>query len=60
MTTTTQPTDEVDARFSSESAAATRGPTPRDQLDRAEIFWLSTVRTDGRPHVTPLDRGVAR
>ncbi|HEV2760336.1 MAG TPA: alpha/beta fold hydrolase [Acidimicrobiales bacterium] len=23
-------------------------------LERAEIFWLSTVRPDGRPHVTPL------
>lgn len=23
-------------------------------LDHAEIFWLSTVRADGRPHVTPL------
>ncbi|HCI79238.1 MAG TPA: pyridoxamine 5'-phosphate oxidase, partial [Ktedonobacter sp.] len=20
----------------------------------AELFWLSTVRADGRPHVTPL------
>lgn len=25
-----------------------------DLLDRAEMFWLSTVRTDGRPHVVPL------
>jgi nitroimidazol reductase NimA-like FMN-containing flavoprotein (pyridoxamine 5'-phosphate oxidase superfamily) len=23
-------------------------------LETAEIFWLSTVRADGRPHVTPL------
>jgi Pyridoxamine 5'-phosphate oxidase len=23
-------------------------------IDRAEIFWPSTVRADGRPHVTPL------
>jgi nitroimidazol reductase NimA-like FMN-containing flavoprotein (pyridoxamine 5'-phosphate oxidase superfamily) len=23
-------------------------------LERAEIFWISTVRADGRPHVTPL------
>lgn len=23
-------------------------------LDEAELFWLSTVRPDGRPHVTPL------
>jgi general stress protein 26 len=25
-----------------------------DVLARAEMFWLSTVRRDGRPHVTPL------
>jgi nitroimidazol reductase NimA-like FMN-containing flavoprotein (pyridoxamine 5'-phosphate oxidase superfamily) len=23
-------------------------------LEEAQIFWLSTVRPDGRPHVTPL------
>ena len=23
-------------------------------LDRAELYWLTTVRADGRPHVTPL------
>lgn len=23
-------------------------------LDRAELYWLTTVRPDGRPHVTPL------
>ena len=23
-------------------------------LEQAEVFWLSTVRPDGRPHVTPL------
>ncbi len=23
-------------------------------LERADLFWLSTVRRDGRPHVTPL------
>jgi nitroimidazol reductase NimA-like FMN-containing flavoprotein (pyridoxamine 5'-phosphate oxidase superfamily) len=23
-------------------------------LENAELFWISTVRTDGRPHVTPL------
>ena len=33
-------------------------PTPwevgREQVISAETFWLSTVRPDGRPHVTPL------
>lgn len=23
-------------------------------ISQAELFWLSTVRPDGRPHVTPL------
>jgi hypothetical protein len=23
-------------------------------LEGAQLFWISTVRTDGRPHVTPL------
>ena len=26
----------------------------RKVLETAELFWLSTVRADGRPHVTPL------
>ena len=25
-----------------------------EAIKQAEIFWISTVRTDGRPHVTPL------
>ena len=33
-------------------------PTPwevgREQVVASETFWLSTVRPDGRPHVTPL------
>ena len=36
----------------------TAQPTPRSDvhrpLDAAELFWVSTVRSDGRPHVTPL------
>jgi len=35
-----------------------KGDTPweetRRMLETAELFWLSTVRADGRPHVTPL------
>ena len=26
----------------------------RGHLETAEIYWLTTVRRDGRPHVTPL------
>ena len=46
--------EELDARFSSEGATALPWPDVVRALERAEIFWLSTVRRDGRPHVTPL------
>ena len=43
-----------DPRFSSPSAE----PTPWEELvavlEAAELYWLTTVRADGRPHVTPL------
>ena len=26
----------------------------REILEQAEVYWLTTVRPDGRPHVTPL------
>ena len=49
-----EPVTELQERFSSPGA----GPTPwsdgRDLLEKAGIYWLSTVRPDGRPHVTPL------
>jgi general stress protein 26 len=49
-----QPTAELDARFSSEGASPTDWAEARECLERAEVFWVSTVRPDGRPHVTPL------
>lgn len=49
-----EPTTELDATYSSSDAMATPWATGRDLLERAEVFWLSTVRPDGRPHVTPL------
>ncbi|WP_336207881.1 pyridoxamine 5'-phosphate oxidase family protein [Nonomuraea sp. LPB2021202275-12-8] len=49
-----EPVTELDPRFSAEGATATTWAEARTQLDRAETFWLSTVRPDGRPHVTPL------
>src|SRR5215218_221922 len=49
-----QPVTELDARFSSESATPTGWSQAREGLEGAEIYWLSTVRPDGRPHVTPL------
>lgn len=50
----TQPAVELDARFSSENAQARPWPEVESLLEQSEIFWLSTVRGDGRPHVTPL------
>ena len=48
------PTAEFDSRFSDPAA----GPTPWSDvahvLEHAELYWLTTVRADGRPHVTPL------
>lgn len=48
------PTTDLDPRFSSDGATATPWPEARDQLDRAKAYWLSTVRPDGRPHVTTI------
>jgi general stress protein 26 len=40
--------------FSSPNAIPTEWSQARDELAGAEVYWLSTVRPDGRPHVTPL------
>ncbi|WP_018178932.1 pyridoxamine 5'-phosphate oxidase family protein [Jongsikchunia kroppenstedtii] len=40
--------------FSSPGAAATPWSEVVDVLEHADMFWISTVRADGRPHVTPL------
>lgn len=45
---------QLDARYSSEGATPTSWEEARRHLQDAEVFWLSTVRPDGRPHVTPL------
>jgi nitroimidazol reductase NimA-like FMN-containing flavoprotein (pyridoxamine 5'-phosphate oxidase superfamily) len=48
------PTTDIDPRFSSPDATATPWAEGDNLLEQAEIYWLSTVRPDGRPHVTPL------
>jgi nitroimidazol reductase NimA-like FMN-containing flavoprotein (pyridoxamine 5'-phosphate oxidase superfamily) len=40
--------------FSSPNANPTEWSQARDELAGAEVYWLSTIRPDGRPHVTPL------
>jgi nitroimidazol reductase NimA-like FMN-containing flavoprotein (pyridoxamine 5'-phosphate oxidase superfamily) len=52
--TTTVPTPELDARFSDPAATARPWSDVLEVFEASEIFWLSTVRRDGRPHVTPL------
>jgi nitroimidazol reductase NimA-like FMN-containing flavoprotein (pyridoxamine 5'-phosphate oxidase superfamily) len=49
-----EPLTELDAGFSSEGAHPSEWAEARQHLEEAEVFWLSTVRPDGRPHVTPL------
>jgi general stress protein 26 len=51
---TSQPTAEIDRRFSDEASEATPWSETAGALERAELYWLTTVRADGRPHVTPL------
>jgi len=49
-----EPTPSFDPRFSDPAA----GPAAWHDVQRvvadAELYWLATVRADGRPHVTPL------
>lgn len=54
MTEEKEPEPRLDARFSSTGAAPTTWHDARGHLAGAEIYWLTTVRPDGRPHVTPL------
>ncbi|GAA2307865.1 hypothetical protein Scani_35270 [Streptomyces caniferus] len=57
-----QPTTELDARYSSAlhplpgaaDVTATEWTEAQRHLRAAEIFWVSTVRPDGRLHVTPV------
>ncbi len=49
-----EPATAIDTRFSDADAAATRWDETRRVLETAELFWITTVRADGRPHVTPL------
>jgi len=48
------PTTDLDPRFSDPSATATPWPEARERLAAAPTCWLTTVRPDGRPHVTPI------
>jgi general stress protein 26 len=48
------PVTEIDARFSDKGTVATEWDETQRVLETAELFWICTVRSDGRPHMTPL------
>jgi general stress protein 26 len=50
----TTPVTTLDQRYSDPNAAATGWDETRRALETAELSWITTVRADGRPHVTPL------
>jgi general stress protein 26 len=48
------PVTTLDRRYSEANAEPTSWDVTRRQIEDAELFWLTTVRVDGRPHVTPV------
>jgi pyridoxine/pyridoxamine 5'-phosphate oxidase len=48
------PTAQIDGRFSDPEAGPTPWPDAARVMEEAELYWLTTVRADRRPHVTPL------
>ncbi|HEV7964571.1 MAG TPA: pyridoxamine 5'-phosphate oxidase family protein [Actinoplanes sp.] len=49
-----EPIVEFNSDYSEPGATAVPWADVDDVLTKSEMFWLSTVRGDGRPHVTPL------
>ena len=49
-----EPHTHLDQRFSEAGASALGWDEVRAMIERAELFWITTVRSDHRPHVTPL------
>src|SRR5256714_9932804 len=49
-----EPITTLDTRYSDPDGVVTWWEQARRVLETADLFWLSTVRTDGRPHVTPV------
>jgi general stress protein 26 len=50
----TTPVTTIDQRFSAPDAVAVSWEETLAVLEQAELFWITTVRADGRPHATPL------
>jgi hypothetical protein len=49
-----EPATQLDERFSDPDAQPTPWANTKTKLVTAQPSWITTVRTDGRPHVTPL------
>jgi uncharacterized pyridoxamine 5'-phosphate oxidase family protein len=48
------PVTELNPNFSSPGRSAVPWADAEQHLQNAEVFWLATVRPEGRPHVVPL------
>ena len=51
---TMEPVVEQDVRFGDATAPPTPWAETLRVLETSELFWISTTRSNGRPHVTPL------
>jgi hypothetical protein len=49
-----EPVTTFDDVYSDPEAVAVTWEETRQVLETAELFWVSTVRADGRPHATPV------
>lgn len=49
-----RPNAELDTPFSDDDAVPTPWPTASDGWESAGIYWVSSVRPDRQPHVTPV------
>jgi nitroimidazol reductase NimA-like FMN-containing flavoprotein (pyridoxamine 5'-phosphate oxidase superfamily) len=54
MATGEMPTGEIDPRYGDASATAPPWPQIEQLLTAAQLYWIISVRTDGRPHAAPL------
>lgn len=52
--TATEPSGQYVSEFSEPGSTAVPWADVERVLGESEMFWLSTVRRDGRPHVAPL------
>ena len=49
-----EPVAELEPQYSSDNATPTLSAEACEHLATAKVYWLSTVRPDGHPHVTPI------